>query len=190
MVAKQEDILMRSLLGKVIRGERTKLNLSQEELSYRAKLDRSYITDIERGTRNISLESIRKLSDALGLSLVDLLAKVEGDKNKKLKFTLPDPVEILFVEDAPRDVELTLNALSENHIANKIPHCPRRAPKHWILFFVPVCTRRDRTSAAERYPSGLEITESGWPRSVAPHPRRRKNKRHSCDCAYELAIRR
>lgn len=44
---------------------RKKLNLSQEEVADLCGLHRTYISDIERGIRNISLNNIEKLSIAL-----------------------------------------------------------------------------------------------------------------------------
>lgn len=38
-------------------------------------MHRTYIADIERGTRNLSLENIEKLTKALQISISDLFAK-------------------------------------------------------------------------------------------------------------------
>ena len=59
--------------GEKIRSIRKKRGLSQEELSFRASLHRTYISDIERGSRNVSLENIEKIAKALGISTKDLL---------------------------------------------------------------------------------------------------------------------
>lgn len=59
--------------GEKIRSIRKKKGLSQEELSFRASLHRTYISDIERGSRNVSLENIEKIAKALGISTKDLL---------------------------------------------------------------------------------------------------------------------
>jgi transcriptional regulator with XRE-family HTH domain len=48
---------------------RQELGISQEELAARAELHRNYIGSIERGERDVGLDSIAKLSSALGLSL-------------------------------------------------------------------------------------------------------------------------
>ena len=53
------------LLGRAVRKRRRELDFSQEDLAERAGLHRNYISDIERGDRNPSLESIQKLAKAL-----------------------------------------------------------------------------------------------------------------------------
>lgn len=52
---------------------RNKLGVSQEELADIANLDRTYITSVECGKRNISIVNIEKLSKALNISLHDFL---------------------------------------------------------------------------------------------------------------------
>jgi len=58
--------------GNRVRELRKKKGLSQEGLALESGLDRSYVGGVERGERNISLENIRKLADALGLSVSTL----------------------------------------------------------------------------------------------------------------------
>jgi transcriptional regulator with XRE-family HTH domain len=48
--------------------------LSQEALADRAGLHRTYVSSIERGERNVSLENIFKLAEALGVDPGELLA--------------------------------------------------------------------------------------------------------------------
>ncbi|HEX3628175.1 MAG TPA: helix-turn-helix transcriptional regulator, partial [Verrucomicrobiae bacterium] len=55
--------------GAAIRLYRDKLGISQEELAGRAGLHRTYISDVERGARNVSLESIHRLAEALEVTL-------------------------------------------------------------------------------------------------------------------------
>lgn len=40
-------------------------NMSQEDLAFAADLDRSYLSAIERGKRNLSLVNIHRIADAL-----------------------------------------------------------------------------------------------------------------------------
>lgn len=60
--------------GLAIRQRRYELGISQEELSFRAELHRTYVSDIERGSRNPSLENIEKLAKALEISVSALFA--------------------------------------------------------------------------------------------------------------------
>ncbi len=57
--------VLRIKFGKQVREIRNKMNISQEELGFRTGLDRTYISGIERGMRNPSLENIGRLSKAL-----------------------------------------------------------------------------------------------------------------------------
>ena len=57
------------LVGKRVKELRNKLGLSQEELADYAELDRTYITSVERGKRNISIVNIEKLAKALKVEL-------------------------------------------------------------------------------------------------------------------------
>jgi transcriptional regulator with XRE-family HTH domain len=67
-----EQSKMKANLGEAIRRERFALGLSQDELAKRARLDRSYVSDLERGTRNPSVESILKIADALSVTAAEL----------------------------------------------------------------------------------------------------------------------
>jgi transcriptional regulator with XRE-family HTH domain len=63
----------RKSFGQKVRSLREKLGLSQEELGEIAALHRTYIGSIERGERNVSLENIRKIAEALQTSASKLL---------------------------------------------------------------------------------------------------------------------
>jgi transcriptional regulator with XRE-family HTH domain len=74
MVALKSDVLVR--FGQTVRSKRIALDLTQEVLAEKAELHRTYIADIERGTRNVSLQNIEKLALALGCSLETLFADI------------------------------------------------------------------------------------------------------------------
>ncbi len=61
------------LIGERLKATRLDLNLSQEQLAGMVGLHRTYIGCIERGEKNISVYTAKKITDALGIKLVDLL---------------------------------------------------------------------------------------------------------------------
>lgn len=63
----------RVILGERVRSIRAKQSISQERLADLAELDRTYISGIERGIRNVSLMNIVKIADALDVNPSELL---------------------------------------------------------------------------------------------------------------------
>lgn len=63
----------KDIFGQNVRRIRNEAGLSQEELADRADLHRTYISSIERGQRNVSLENIFAIAAALGVSPADLV---------------------------------------------------------------------------------------------------------------------
>ncbi len=63
--------------GETIRQMRGELGLSQEALAEACDLDRTYISGIERGSRNPSLTNILKIAAALNVRPADLFARTE-----------------------------------------------------------------------------------------------------------------
>lgn len=59
------------LVGKRVRELRNIIGISQEELADLAGLDRTYITSVECGKRNISIVNIEKLANALNVTLAE-----------------------------------------------------------------------------------------------------------------------
>lgn len=60
-------------LGKKIRTTRREIGLSQEALAYESGLDRGYVGRIERGETNITVVKLLQISDALEISMRDLI---------------------------------------------------------------------------------------------------------------------
>lgn len=61
-----------SLFGKNVKKYRIELKMSQEKLAELTGLHRTYISDVERGLRSISLNNIEKLSVALNVKVYKL----------------------------------------------------------------------------------------------------------------------
>ena len=59
-------------LGKQVRQHRKEAGYTQEKLEELTGLDRSYISGVERGTRNPSIKNITKLAKALKIKVSDL----------------------------------------------------------------------------------------------------------------------
>jgi len=64
----------RNVLARNVRARRENLGLTQEQLGFETGLDRTYISGIERGVRNPSLDVIAKIASALDTSPSDLLS--------------------------------------------------------------------------------------------------------------------
>ena len=107
--------------GAAVKTERIRLGFSQETLAERADLHRTYITDIERGARNLSLETIYKLAGALGVSIETLFTRKEiRQQFEQFAGTFCHLVDVLLVEDDPQDVELTLAGFTQAGLTNKV----------------------------------------------------------------------
>lgn len=68
------DVLMR--FGEAVRRYRQMRQISQEDFAEICGLHRTYISDIELGKRNVSLENIEKIAIALDMTISELFAEV------------------------------------------------------------------------------------------------------------------
>ena len=59
------------IVGMNISKHRQQAGISQEELADKADLDRTYISGIERGKRNVSVFTLKKITDSLELKMKD-----------------------------------------------------------------------------------------------------------------------
>lgn len=99
--------------------------MSQEELAALSGLHRTYITDIERGTRNVSLINIERIARAVGVALSDIFFRFErhAEEEERRPFAAParnGTVEILLVEDDESFIELMLHQLERWNIGNNV----------------------------------------------------------------------
>ncbi|HEX5736264.1 MAG TPA: helix-turn-helix transcriptional regulator [Blastocatellia bacterium] len=65
--------------GLAVRKRRNELGISQEGLAERAGLHRTYVADIERGIRNVSIENVEKLAIGLEIPISTLFAEYGVD---------------------------------------------------------------------------------------------------------------
>jgi transcriptional regulator with XRE-family HTH domain len=70
---------IRERFGFAVKTRRESLGLTQEDLAETARIHRTYLSDVERGTRNLSLVNIERLADALHMKLSELFATVEQE---------------------------------------------------------------------------------------------------------------
>lgn len=64
------------LFGVNVRYQRKLKGMTQEELAAAAEMERSYVSDLERGTRNPSVAALGRIADALGIEPHLLLIKL------------------------------------------------------------------------------------------------------------------
>lgn len=72
----QNATLQLRQLGRKIREVRTSLGYSQESLAHACGLDRTYISGVERGERNLGFKNLLKISKALNLEPFELLIDI------------------------------------------------------------------------------------------------------------------
>jgi len=67
-------------VGQRIKVLRKELELSREALALKAEVDRTYVTDVENGRRNVSMEILERLVKALGVSFAEFFNTKEFKK--------------------------------------------------------------------------------------------------------------
>lgn len=156
---------MKKLFGISIKNRRSQLGISQEELAERADLHRTYVCDVERGARNISLQSITKLARALEISVAALFLAIESPNGKAAGSNGSQIVDILLVEDNPDDAQLALSAFQEARFTNRIQVVTTGTDALDYIF----CRGKFKSRRAEKHPqmilldlklpdlSGLEV---------------------------------
>ena len=123
-LAAKADPDLQTKLGLVVRRWRQQLGITQEELAWRASLHRTYIADIERGARNVTLRSIASLAKALQVTMGNLLSHAAAPAGTALRHaakTAPtEAQEILLIEDSAMDAALTARAFKRAKITNPL----------------------------------------------------------------------
>ncbi|HEY3815374.1 MAG TPA: helix-turn-helix transcriptional regulator [Caulobacteraceae bacterium] len=63
----------KAIVGRNVRKWRMERGFSQEELAHRVDVSPTYLGQVERGTRNVTIEVMGRMAEALGIELVRLL---------------------------------------------------------------------------------------------------------------------
>lgn len=93
-------------IGKQIRALKTQAGYSQEALAEAADLSPSYLSHIERGRKKVSLESLVRIADALGVTTDRLLS---ANQSSAPSAFLPEVQELLETASAKERRFLLLN---------------------------------------------------------------------------------
>jgi transcriptional regulator with XRE-family HTH domain len=72
---------IRAVFGSAVRCFRKELGLSQEKLAERCGLHRTYLADVERGTRNVGLENVARIAEALQIPIPRLFEECARGTN-------------------------------------------------------------------------------------------------------------
>jgi len=80
----KRDNKILKFVGNKIRNIRNLVGISQEKLGFRCNLDRTYISDVELGKRNISLINLNAIADALNVRLFEFLYDYKKELKKPL----------------------------------------------------------------------------------------------------------
>ena len=105
---KEECVVDYSLLGKRIREERLRLNLTQEKLAEDIGISTAYLGQIERGERSITLDKLIPLVNRLGVTIDFLLSDymVSADEDRSL-----DRLKQLLLGRTPTEKEMAINMI-------------------------------------------------------------------------------
>ena len=68
---------LRVKIGRLIREEREKQGLSQQKFALQAGIDRTYLSDVENGLKNVSIDWIEKVAKALNIPIEKFLKKID-----------------------------------------------------------------------------------------------------------------
>lgn len=70
--------MLQKTIGKRVRDLRiVKLDMNQEQFAEKLGWDRTYISRVESGNQNITIENLNKICNALGVSLKDFFSTFE-----------------------------------------------------------------------------------------------------------------
>lgn len=105
------------ILGENIKRERLKLNLTQDQLSEKLDISTSYLGRIERGERNLPLDTLIRISNIFNVSVDYLLKGCISSNNESTS----SDINNLFIGLSPKEMGLVLDMvkLMVSHFKSK-----------------------------------------------------------------------
>ncbi|MFC0212092.1 helix-turn-helix domain-containing protein [Paenibacillus chartarius] len=79
--------MIENIFGEILRKHRKESKLSQEDLALNAEIDRSFLSEIERGIRKPTINTVFALCYALHIKPSDLIREVEEEYERKREAT-------------------------------------------------------------------------------------------------------
>lgn len=78
-----ENLKIQQHFGRTIKSIRLEKGISQEKLAELVELHRTYISDIERGERNVSLVNIWRIAEGLEVKVFEIFMQIESAIEEK-----------------------------------------------------------------------------------------------------------
>jgi transcriptional regulator with XRE-family HTH domain len=71
------------MMGEELRKARERAGLTQEQLAFQASLSRPYISQLERNLKSPTVDTLFRVCDALDVSAVELIKRVDAERKRK-----------------------------------------------------------------------------------------------------------
>jgi transcriptional regulator with XRE-family HTH domain len=92
-------VKFRDVLGEVIREQRIANGLQLRDVSKRGHISYSFLSEVERGVKDCSSDSLQGIANGMGVEVHDLIIEA-GYRMAEAKVKVPDTPESLFVRGA------------------------------------------------------------------------------------------
>jgi transcriptional regulator with XRE-family HTH domain len=73
------------MLGDELRKAREAAEMTQEELSFAAEIDRTYVSQLERNLKSPTVDVLFRICDAVGIAASEFIARVEKSRASREK---------------------------------------------------------------------------------------------------------
>lgn len=78
-----DTLIIRLMLGRELRKARQAVGLTQEQLALNARVDRSYLSELERDLKSPTVAMLFRLCDVLRVAPSSILSRVERHRRKR-----------------------------------------------------------------------------------------------------------